>query len=169
MRHKLTIEGEAELRKQAVVSDSAREILADYYEESGQLSRAAMWRDPERPRGVDPDLNVPDKSSCAEDSRRAAMIWLLQHVMSERTIAKAFDISGTRVRQILHRLDRDIRAIEKTERLRPTMAATQRLSAAGALLPRGTRMLGFGEELPADWPANRRSRRQRSKAIAHGR
>lgn len=161
MSQKLTIEGEAELRKQARASGNARAILADYYEESGQPSRAAMWRDPDRPGGVDPDLVVPDKSSCAEDSRRAAMIWLLQHVMSERAVAKAFNVSGTRVRQILRQIDRDIRVIEGAERRRPTMAATQRLAAAGALLPHDERSVGFGELPPADWP--NRGQRKRSK------
>lgn len=58
MSQKLTTEGEAELRKQARASGNARAILADYYEESGQPSRAAMWRDldPDRPGGVDPEL-----------------------------------------------------------------------------------------------------------------
>jgi hypothetical protein len=164
---KLTIEGEAELRKQARASDNARAILADYYEESGQPSRAAMWREPRTVGiGVDPDLNVPDKSSCAEDSRRAAMIWLLQHVMSERAIAKALDVSGTRVRQILHRLDRDILTIKAAELRHPTMAATQRLGAAGAL--RSASMDVFGEPPPADWPMNRR-RRSRSKVATNGR
>jgi hypothetical protein len=68
-------------------------------------------------------------------SRRNAVIWLLRPHLTLKAIGKRFSLSPERVRQIEHRVDRLVRLADLAERMSPTMAATQRLIAAGALPP----------------------------------
>ena len=70
------------------------------------------------------------------DPRRLAAMWLLKIQGATLTeIAAAFEISRARVGQIIQRVEHDIEAATRREIRRPTMAATQRLAAAGALPP----------------------------------
>jgi len=76
-------------------------------------------------------------------------MWLLRIQGSTlAAIGAAFEISGVRVTQLLHRFDAEIAAAHRREVTRPTMAATQRLQRLGAL----PRDLSPVELPPADWP-----------------
>lgn len=144
-------------------------VLADFYEQHGQPSRATLWRaqlasakDPE-PRYVPhdvPDLQTRERRFQDPDPRRNQMIWLLRKLdLSVRTVAAAFDLSATRIAQIVGHEDRRIRMHAKKEQLRPTLKATERLVVAGALPgdrpARSDRETWFDlcEEPPEDWPA----------------
>jgi hypothetical protein len=142
-------------------------ILADFYEERGQLSRAALWReqiDSDQRRGTQeaPDLQTRSNRPQAFDRRRNQMMWLLrQQGLSVRKVGAAFGLSATRVEQIVALEDQRIRMHAAREHKMPTMRATERLNAAGAL--RGEAPwsgLDLGADLPEDWPAEHKRRRK---------
>jgi hypothetical protein len=168
--------------------EEAIAILADYYEQHGQPSRAALWRELLSPSARTkrryvlmevPDLltrppapiagsirHTPQRSQ-TPDCRRNQMIWLLRtQGLSVRKTAKAIGISPTRVEQIVALENRRLGAHAKAEQLRPTLKATERLVAVGALS--GDRPTRYGhrerwfdldvEEPPQDWPAEHKRR-----------
>jgi hypothetical protein len=163
MSERETEEKLRELALAAADDDAARDaalVLIDYYEEHGQPTRAQMWRRvlglvPGAPSGCSlgiPDLCVEQSPKTSQDPRRNAMIWILHHSMSQRAIAKLFDLSLTRVAQIIADVDRRTRANVLREVKRPTMAATVRLRAAGAI----DLSCELGDLPPDDWPLPRR-------------
>jgi hypothetical protein len=144
-------------------------VLADYYEECGQSSRAVLWRwqlDAKNSWREIPDLLTRPHRSQAADCRRNQMIWLLRKQgASVRKVGSAFDISATRVEQIVKIEDDRIQVYARNEQLRPTLKATERLIAAGALPGERPTRAGVQErwvELddvpPDDWPAEHRRR-----------
>lgn len=165
-------EVELELRARALDAKSAIDdrrvvisILADFYEQHGQPSRAALWRAQLEsvqcrdrryvPHDV-PDLQTRPRRPQAFDCRRNQMIWLLRQLdLSVRKTAAAFDLSATRIEQIVALEDRRINMHARNERRTPTLKATERLAIAGAL--RGDGQLG--EEPPEDWPAEHKRRK----------
>lgn len=174
MSRESDIELEQLLRTQALDSAKRTErkaaiaILADFYEQHGQPSRAALWREQlsGNPTRV-PDLLTRPHRPQGTDCRRSQMIWLLRKQgTSVRKVARAFDLSGTRVEQIVALEDRRIRMHARNEQLHPTLKATERLVAAGALsgdrpTRRGHQESWFDlceDELPEDWPAEHKRR-----------
>ena len=159
-----TTKGAGAARKAAIA------ILADFYEEHGQLSRAVLWRaqlDPHGARREVPDLLTRPHRPQAADCRRNQMIWLLRKQgASVRKVATAFALSATRVEQIVALEDRRIGMHAMHEQLRPTLKATERLVAIGALS--GDRPTRHGhqerwfdldvDEPPQDWPAEHKRR-----------
>jgi hypothetical protein len=159
---------EEELRAQALDKKDpnnrdAIAVLVDFYEQRGQLSRAALWRKALYPHYVReiPDLLTQQPRLSAVDNRRNQMIWLLRtQGLQARAVGDAFDLSVERVRQIIIREDHGINFHSRNEQLHPTMKATERLIAAGALpgdrpTPPGCseRWFSFVDEPPEDWPA----------------
>jgi hypothetical protein len=145
-------------------------VLADFYEEHGQPSRATLWReqlDPHRHYGpclppAVPDLLTRPHRPQGFDCRRNQMMWLLrQQGVNGRKVGIAFGLSATRVEQIIALEDRRIRMHARNEQKAPTLKATTRLIAAGAfgqrpgvwdsVQPQGG--FHFGDEPPEDWPA----------------
>lgn len=150
-------------------------ILADFYEQNGQLSRAALWRELLSPQLRDrrrhvlietPDLLTRPHQPQAPDCRRNQMIWLLRtQGLSARKTAAAFGLSATRVEQIVVIEDRRINEYARNEQLRPTLKATERLVASGALpgdhpTRHGRQEPWFDlvDEPPQDWPAEHKRR-----------
>lgn len=149
-------------------------ILADFYEQHGQPSRAALWRELLSPQARDrrrhvlnelPDLLTRPQRPQGTDCRRNQMIWLLRtQDLSVRKTAAAFELSGTRVEQIVAHEDRLINMHARNEQLRPTLKATERLVAIGALPgDRPTRghhehWFDLVDEPPEDWPAEHKRR-----------
>jgi len=176
MPREADLELELTLRAQALDATkrsdrkAAIAILADFYEEHGQLSRAVLWRaqlDPNGARREVPDLLTRLHRPPAVDCRRNQMIWLLRKQgASVRKVATAFDLSATRVEQIVALEDRRIGMHVRNEQLRPTLKATERLVAIGALsgdrpTRHGKQELWFDldvDEPPQDWPAEHKRR-----------
>lgn len=160
---KLSYEDEERLRKSALTSVADAIVLADYYEVHGQPTRAWMWRKekglvPGEPSGCSlgiPDLHTTMASTSKQDPRRNAMIWLLHHVVSRRSLAKMFGISLTRVVQIIADAEKRARSNMIHEARRPTLAATTRLLSAGALRDLGYWYRDTGAPPPEDWPRSR--------------
>ena len=80
------------------------------------------------------------------------MIWLLRQHLSVRKVAALFDLSPTRVEQIVGIEEMRIEGHARREIFKPTLKATERLARAGAL--RGGVCLGV--EPPDDWPVAHR-------------
>ena len=157
---------------------AAISILADFYEQYGQPSRAALWREQlvpmgERPLGRRsrvleevPDLLTRPPRSRASDCRRNQMIWLLRKQGGTvRKVGAAFGLSATRIEQIVALEDRRINMHAKDEQLWPTLKATERLVAAGALAGDRPARPGLHEPWfdlcdlpPDDWPAEHKRR-----------
>ncbi len=132
----------------------AADVLADFYEQCGQPSRAKLWRDMRiRPRKRNPaDLINQDPKW-----RRKVMIWLLGHVAPRSTVARAFRSSPEMVRIRSREVEQRICEVANAERHHPTMAATLRLQAAGALLaPFEQRAFELGTPPPESWPVTQR-------------
>lgn len=127
-------------------------ILADFYEQHGQLSRAKLWRDTRRVNGR--AANAADLVVQDPKWRRKVMMWLVGHVESQAAVARAFKSSPSWARSLISEVEHKICAAANAERHRPTMGATRRLQAAGALpkqFERGT--FELGEIPPESWPA----------------
>lgn len=143
---------EQDLRAQTRVK-GAREgakVLADFYEQRGQPSRAVLWRRVMRVHAQrrPADLVVQDLSW-----RRKVAIWLAGHMTSQTVVGRHFRSSASWTRVVIQEVERKICEAANTERHRPTMIATQRLQAVGALPPpfaRGAFVLG--EVPPESWP-----------------
>ncbi len=154
-------------------------ILIDFYEENGQPTRAELWRRAVRAlssravhaeRTIDlrtpPDLMTKRATPSAPvDPRRNAMMWLLHQLSdhlaglvrftSYRALGAAFGIGGQMVKHYVARGDNIIGHAAATETDQPTMRATQRLAAAGAL--RGGDLHLYEIEIPPhDWPLTHR-------------
>lgn len=157
----MTLEREEELRGIARREHGANNftnggtaILADFYEHHGQQSRAALWRQHEElmtleaTRAFPPDLLLKKSSLSPIDPRRNAMIWLLSGVAHAMTtdphdimgeirflglLPRVFKLTAARLRTITKERDRMIWEAAVSECNRPTMRATQRLAAVGAL------------------------------------
>lgn len=167
-----------ELEKCNATRHDAISILADYYEQHGQSSRAALWREQlvdlkKRPADRQhalleeiPDLLTRPYGPKTFDHRRSQMVWLLRKQgVSVRKVGTAFGLSPTRVEQIVALEDRHINAHAKDEQLWPTLKATERLLAVGALggdrpTRRGRQEPWFDlcELPPDDWPAEHKRR-----------
>jgi len=93
---------ELALRKDAQTSPAAAQVLADFYEECGQPTRAKMWRRPisNGSKGTTPDLVAKRSPWSKVDPRRDALVWLLRNVLKTAELAKLFGISSTRVTRI---------------------------------------------------------------------
>ena len=128
----------------------AARILADYYEQHGQPSRAALWRRDERVHAqkCPADLIVQNKQR-----RRQVAMWLAGNIASQAAIARAFRTSPSWTRTLIAEIENQICDAANAERHCPTMVATQRLQAAGAL-PRPYERGAFelGELPPDNWP-----------------
>lgn len=127
-------------------------ILADFYEQHGQPSRAALWRIqlPLRVRR-DADLIVRDPRK-----QRRSVMWLLSHFISKSQVARALRSSDSWASVLIGEVDDEICAAANAERHNPTMQATRRLQAAHAL-PRRFEVGRFelGEVPPESWPVTR--------------
>lgn len=147
---------EQELRAQTRERGAAKGpalILADFYEQHGQPSRAWLWRQPLR---VHAQRSAADLVIRDPEWQRKVMMWLLSHVISLANIARAFRRSVTAY-------DVEVKICEAAnmERHHPTMAATLRLQAAGALPGRFTRgTFELGEAPPESWPVTRAPNRR---------
>jgi hypothetical protein len=149
---------EQHLRRQAISNSrnaSARGhalVLADFYEQQGQLSRASLWRywaTLRRRRAVADDLLGPDPKQ-----KRRVMMWLLRHVVSRGDVARLFKSSPSWARHTIATVEKAVCEAANRERHQPTLAATQRLQAAGALpKPYEQGTFRLGEEPPDYWPA----------------
>lgn len=130
---------EVRLRHDAIgAQPGAVDVLADFYEERGQLSRAALWRHPNRNKKTygERDRTCVEKLSHTSpvDPRRDAMIWILCLTdLPFAAIGKAFKLSVSRVREVANRIDREIYFAARAERLQ-TDPAIRRLRAARAIL-----------------------------------
>lgn len=161
---------EAQLRSAVGIEEGAEDALADFYEDNGQPSRAALWRNKERREhmlwSMAPDhLQLRSKQSKA-DPRRNAMMWVLRqlHDHAEQCLVRfssypalgaGFGISGQMIRHHVMKQDNMIGYAAAMETAVPTMAATQRLAAAGAL--RGGDLHLYEIEIPPhDWPLTHR-------------
>lgn len=129
----------------------AARVLADFYEQRGQPSRAALWRCNARVHAQrEPaDLIIRDKSW-----RRKVAMWLAAHVSSQAAVARAFRSSSSWTNTLIEEVETTICEAANAERHHPTMAATVRLQVAGALprpYERGPFL--FGDPPPENWPA----------------
>lgn len=176
-------EDEQKLRVAAGLDDGASDVLADYYERDGQLSRAALWRDPARARrtlfAVPPDFLIESvkgsrrRLNATVDPRRNVMLWLLYGVIYGRrgrdryyidakqarleadVVAEHFELSRSTIHQVVTERDRMIWESSRAERAAPTLRATQRLIAAGALrIPQVTVALVPGTPMTIDVAGN---------------
>ncbi len=154
---------EHELRVLVGASGSQEDarVLADFYEQHGQLSRAQLWRTKRRINkraGNAADLLVQDPKW-----RRKVMMWLLGHVTTQAHVASAFRSSPSWARTLIREVEVRICAAANEERHHPTLAATVRLQAVSALPPRFERgTYELGEPPPESWPAttSRRTRKE---------
>lgn len=125
-------------------------VLADFYEQHGQPSRALLWRRSTRVHAqkVAADLVIQDPKW-----QRKVMMWLLGNVTSQVVVARAFRSSKTWAKTLNRDVARKICAAANEERHHPTMAATLRLQAAGALpKPFECGPFKLGELPPDNWP-----------------
>jgi hypothetical protein len=128
-------------------------VLADFYEERGQPSRAMLWR---RSTRVHAQRRAADLICQDPRWRRKVMMWLLGHVTSQTKVARAFKSSDSWARVLIREVELKICEAANVERHHPTMTATLRLQAAGALpkpFERGA--FELGEVPPESWPARR--------------
>jgi hypothetical protein len=139
-------------------------VLADFYEQQGQPSRARLWRDARRVcgrAGNAADLVVQDPKW-----RRKVMMWLVGHVESYAAVARAFKSSSSWTRTLIREVEIKICEAANAERHNPTMPATLRLQAERALPGRFERSaFELGEMPPESWPATHQS--SRSKGGPH--
>lgn len=138
---------EADFATESRLRQAAREaqpdataVLADFYEQRGQLSRAALWRRPERDERTEGERDRTCVKASAYpspvDPRRDAMIWVLCLVnLPFATIGEAFKLSASRIREVANRVDREIYFAARSERLKSDFVFC-RLRAAGAILMR---------------------------------
>lgn len=163
---------ESMLRATAMSDPMTVLVLADFYEEHGQPTRAELWRAfvrIEAERGghplVPPDLRAISKRSpfSKTDQRRNAMIALLSGVTTAAKISRAFQLSSERIRQIIHKYRRIARWNDDDEQKHVTMMATHRLTAAGALGRPDDGGIDFDDIPPDTWPATSRHEIQRLK------
>jgi len=143
----------------------AASILADFYEQHGQPSRAALWRSDMRVHAQKHPADLVVQDSGWRDSRRKVAMWLASHMTSQAVVGRAFRSSASRTQRMIHEVERKICEAANAERHWPTMAATQRLQAIGALPPqfdRGT--FELGETPPESWPATAGTSRKSSNA-----
>lgn len=146
---------EQDLRAQtrAKGAKEAALILADFYEQHGQPSRAMLWRRLVRVHAqrCPADLVIQDLKW-----QRKVLMWLLGHTTSQAQIARAFKSSASWTRELIQEVEIKICEAANMERHRPTMAATLRLQAAGAL-PRPFERGAFalGNAPPENWPITR--------------
>lgn len=143
---------EQDLRAQTRVKGArvAASILADFYEQHGQPSRAALWRRCMRVHAQrkPADLVVQDSSW-----RRKVAMWLAGHMTSQTIVGRHFRSSASWTRTLIHEVERKICEAANAERHWPTMVATQRLQAVGALPPSFDRgVFELGEVPPENWP-----------------
>ena len=81
-------------------------------------------------------------------------MWLLGQITSQTVVARAFKSSSSWARTLIREVETRICTVANEERHCPTMAATLRLQAVGALpkpFERGTFKLGALP--PESWPA----------------
>jgi hypothetical protein len=171
-------------RTDTIATMTAVAVLADYYEDNGQPSRAALWREHARlvklgaHRRFPPDLLLKKNSLSSVDPRRNAMIWLLHCVWRDdggmHALRKMnwlpihFSLTWSTIRAIVKKNDRAIFVAAITECKDPTMRATQRLIEARALpaLSSGDYFLSSVEIPPDTWPVTNNDVRRRGKAPA---
>ncbi len=149
---------EQDLRSQTRMKGAkdAAQILADFYEQLGQPSRAMLWRRTVRVHAQrrPADLIVQDPKW-----QRKVMMWLLGHVTSQAAVASAFRSSKRCTKTLIREIESKICAAANVERHYPTMAATLRLQATRAL-PRPFEQGAFelGEVPPESWPITSKQR-----------
>lgn len=130
---------EARLRRAARESHpGATAVLADFYEERGQQSRAALWRRPDRDEKTDGERDRTCIKTITRlspiDPRRDAMIWLLCIAgLPLPSIGQAFKLCKSRVRGIANRIDREVYLAARAESMK-TEPVARRLRAVGAIL-----------------------------------
>jgi hypothetical protein len=91
------------------------------------------------------------------------MMWLLSHFTSRRSprfgfveIGQLFESSPSWARTLIREVETKICEDANVERHNPTLAATRRLQAVGALPGRFERgAFELGEEPPESWPVTR--------------
>jgi hypothetical protein len=129
-------------------------VLADFYEQNGQPSRAVLWRTKSLLKGAaapPADLVVRDPKW-----RRKVMMWLVGHVTGHAAVARAFKSSPSWTGALIRDVTRKICLAANAERHYPTLAATRRLQAAGALpKPFEWEPFELGEVPPESWPVTR--------------
>jgi hypothetical protein len=156
---------EQQLRAQAKVSQkagrqAAARVLADFYEERGQPSRAELWRDERRLHGG--VWHAADLIKGDSSHRRQVMMWLLGHVISKAEIARLFRFSPSWTQVLIKEIEAEICSAANWARHHPTKA-TERLQAVGALPPRFDRgTFELGEEPPQTWPITREEEARRA-------
>ena len=125
---------EQQLRAQAKAPKTkggraAAHILADFYEERGQPSRANLWRDEKRTHGK--VWHAADLISWDTRWRHMVMMWLLGHVMSQAEVARHFNASRSGTRDLIREVKTAIVEAANAERHHPTLKATLRLQVYG--------------------------------------
>jgi hypothetical protein len=123
---------EQELRALANTSNGfgvpeGRLVLADFYERHGQLSRASLWRASSR-------SITPADQCVAPTSHRKVMVWLMRcHSWDPKTVVRVLRSTETWVGRANNEIEEKVHQAANMELFSPTLAATQRLRAAGAL------------------------------------
>lgn len=132
---------------------AAARVLADFYEQRGQPSRATLWRKGVlvRARAKFPAEQV------IQDERwqRKVAMWLAGYDASHAVVGEAFRSTKDWVRVMIRQVEGRIYAAANTERFHPTMTATRRLLAVGALPFYEIGGLKLGELPPESWPVTR--------------
>lgn len=159
---------EAQLRADAETDVDASGVVADFYEERGQLTRAKMWRtEPYRLLATEdgesllpPDLFAETSHWTRFDPRRNLMMWVTHFTVTLSSLARHFGISRERCRQIIDKQWREIALESSREALFPKTPATRRLVRVGALTPFDAKKRG---EMPPDtWPVTRHREQDRA-------
>ena len=163
---------EQDLRAQTRERRSATEaahVLADFYEQQGQPSRAALWRDAD----TDALRRRPSRWQFPVDvivhalvwHRKVAM-WLAGQEATRAAVARAFRSSPSWTTTLIRDVEEAVCAAANAERHWPTMAATLRLHAAGALPPRFEKSTFVLGDLPPDsWPICPRHDRNEAREL----
>lgn len=131
-------------------SQETAHVLADFYEMHGQPSRARLWRET---RLI--SRHRPPADFLVRDPiwRRKVMMWLLGNIQSQAAVARAFKSSASWTRVLIDQVKTKICEAANAERHHPTMSATLRLQAAGALPPSfEPGPFELGDVPPDEWP-----------------
>lgn len=143
-------------------------VMADFYEQRGQVSRAELWRIEATARRW--HRRVPDRVICDVKWQRKVMLWLFSHFMSHAEAARAFRSSVSWARTLSHQVETAICEAANMERQHPTLEATRRLQVARALPPPYVRgVFQLNETPPESWPITRDCERPAARQVRNQR
>lgn len=146
-------------------SAAVASVLADFYEQRQQLTRAKMWRDAANARD-ELRRRVPDLTAQSVQYHRKSLMWLLAHCTKIIDVARLFKSSPSWASVLIHEVETQICEAANMERHHPTLAATRRLQIARALPPPyGRGVFRLGETPPESWPLTRACESDRIVAL----